>query len=381
MLKTGILTLHLHVNYGGILQAAALYRLLRDEGFDPVLLRKEPENVSRVGRLVRNLLRVLPGQNVGGVRARAMTRAKHEPFIRRFLPNATRPCHNSEELRQAVQQRGLEAVVVGSDQVWRAEYHQDSNYPVYFLDFVPPGVRKLSYAASFGHSEWRYPERTAEIAGLLAQFDAVSVREQSGVAICRDVLRRGECNLVLDPTLLVSPLFYRDAAAPAEQKGEPSLVSYVLDQGEASETAHKAVQDVLPETFKTTFLSVQDQGEQETIGDWLRAFMDADFVLTDSYHGTIFSILFEKNFITLGNVDRGLDRFTTLLGSLGLADRLVLDPDPSRISSLVARAVDYGEVNERLKGLRHASKEYLLSALGRGATGSEREALRHGFAI
>lgn len=371
MLKTGILTLNLHVNYGGILQAAALYRLLEDEGFDPVLLRKEPDNVSRVGRLVRNLLRVLPGQNVRGVRSRAITRAKHEPFIRRFLPTATRPCHNAEELRRAAQQHGVEAVVVGSDQVWRAEYHHDSNYLVYFLDFVPPGVRKLSYAASFGHSDWRYPERTAEVAGLLAQFDAVSVREQSGVAICRNVLRRRQCDLVLDPTMVVSPLFYRDAAAPAERKLQPSLVSYVLDQGEASKTAQKAVQAALPGSFETSILSVRDQGQQETIGQWLRAFMDADFVLTDSFHGTIFSILFEKNFITLGNVNRGLDRFTTLLGNVGLADRLVLDPDPFRISSLVTQAIDYGDVNERLKTLRDASREYLRSALGRGATGSE----------
>ncbi|WP_300974799.1 polysaccharide pyruvyl transferase family protein [Sphingomonas sp. LHG3406-1] len=363
MAKTGILTLHLHVNYGGILQAAALYRLLQDEGFDPILLRKEPDNIGRAGRLIRNLLRILPGQNVGGVRARALTRARHEPFIRRFLPNATRPCRNSEQLRRAVQQHGVGAVVVGSDQVWRAEYHQDSNYPVYFLDFVPADVRKLSYAASFGHSDWRYPERTEEVAGLLERFDAVSVREKSGVAICREVLGRQQCTLVLDPTLVVSPSFYQDAAAPAERKQQPTLVSYVLDQGESSEKAHKAVQDALPYGFGRQFLSVKDEGDQETIGQWLRAFMDADFVLTDSYHGTIFSILFQKNFITLGNVERGLDRFTTLLDEIGLADRLVIDPDTTDFASLVARPINYGAVNTRLEELRAASKDYLLSAL------------------
>ena len=363
MPRVGILTLHLHVNYGGILQAAALYRLLEDEGFEPVLLRKEPENRGWVGRSIRNLLRAIPGQNVGGVRARAKAREVHQPFIRRFLPNTSPPCHNGEELRAAVDQRQLDAVVVGSDQVWRPEYHQDSNHSVYFLDFVPAGVRKLSYAASFGHSDWRYPEMREEASGLLAEFDAVSVREASGVDICRHKLGRQQCELVLDPTLVVDPVLYEEAAAPPAAKTRPSLVSYVLDQSQRSRAVRRGVEAALPDSFETTSLSVGWERSQVGVGQWLRAFMDADFVITDSYHGTIFSILFGKNFIALGNKDRGLDRFTTLLQSLDLMDRLVLDHDPSTISSLVSQPIDYGRVSERLMALRKTSRRYLRSAL------------------
>lgn len=364
--RVGILTLHLHVNYGGILQAAALYRLLRDEGFEPVLLRKEPENLGPLGRLVRNILRRLPGQNIGGVRARALTRARHDPFIQRFLPNVTRPCHNRRQLRAATEQWRLDAVVVGSDQVWRAEYHQDSNYLVYFLDFVPAGTKKISYAASFGHSEWRYPDQLAEVSELLAEFDGVSVREQSGVAISQDILGRKQCDLVLDPTLMVDSRLYEEAAAPKRPKSGPSLVSYVLDASEGSKSAHRLVAEALPAGIETICLSVHEEDPQADIGHWLRAFMDADFVITDSYHGTIFSILFGKNFIAFGNEDRGLDRFTTLLNSLGLADRLVLDHDPSAVGALVRRPVDWGQVNRRLDGLRKHSKDYLLGVLGTG---------------
>lgn len=365
MARVGILTLHLHVNYGGILQAAALYRLLKDEGFEPVLLHKEPENRGPLGRMIRNLLRWLPGQNLGGVRARAKDRARHEPFIRRFLPNITRPRHNCAELRSAVEVRELDAVVVGSDQVWRSEYHQDDNYPVYFLDFVPSGIRKLSYAASFGHSDWQYPDRQRQITDLLGGFDAVSVRERSGVTICRERLGRNQCTLVLDPTLVVDPALYAEAAAPSRPASKPSLVSYILDRSQASQQALKSVEAALPADYETSRLSVDGDEAQADIGQWLRAFMDADFVVTDSYHGTIFSILFGKHFIALANKDRGLDRFTTLLDGLGLMDRLVVDPGTVDLATLVQRPVEFTQVNARLDRLRAESRDFLLSALQR----------------
>jgi hypothetical protein len=363
MATVGILTLHLHVNYGGILQAAALYRLLKDEGFQPLILRKEPENRSKFGRTVRNLMRRLPLQNIGGVRARALARAKHSPFMKRFLPNTTSACHNEDELREAVARYGLDAVVVGSDQVWRFEYHQDSNYAVYFLNFVPSGTLKISYAASFGHEHWQYVDKTEEVSALLADFDAVSVREESGVEICRATLGVAECRLVLDPTLVVDPALYVEAAAPPRTKSCQGLVNYVLDRNEGSELAQRHVEAALPEAYRTTLLSIGDEQRQADIGQWLRTFMDADFVVTDSYHGTIFSILFGKNFIAFGNRDRGLDRFTTLLDQLGLLDRLVLDHDLSKIVSLVQQPIDYAAVNERLDLLRKLSRELLIRSL------------------
>lgn len=362
-MRIGILTLPLHVNYGGILQAAALYRLLSDKGFAPVLLRKEPENLNSAGRLIRNLLRMVPAQNLGGVRVRAKARAKHEPFIQRFIPNVTRPCHNGDELRAAIERSGLDAVVVGSDQVWRLDFHQDNNHAAYFLNFVPPGVKKLSYAASFGYPEWRHPDLIKEVSSLLAGFDAVSVREQSGVDICRTTFGREECALVLDPTLVVDPTFYAEAAAPSEPRSRPSLVTYVLAPGASSKTVLKAIEAALPEAYDVTSLSCDWENRQVTVGEWLRAFMDADFVFTDSFHGTVLSILFGKRFIVLGDRDRGLDRLTTLLGSIGLMCRLVLADDLARVAALVSQRIDYEPVNARLTALRRASRDYLFSAL------------------
>jgi hypothetical protein len=306
---------------------------------------------------------MVPAQNVGGVRARAKARAKHEPFIQRFIPNVTRPCHNGEELRAAIQKSRLDAVVVGSDQVWRLDFHQDTNHGAYFLNFVPPGVRKLSYAASFGYPEWQHPKLVKEVSSLLAGFDAVSVREQSGVDICRNTFGRGECALVLDPTLVVDPTFYAEAAAPSKFRSRPSLVSYVLAPGASSNTALRTIEIALPEAYEVTSLSCDWQNRQVTVGEWLRAFMDADLVFTDSFHGTVLSILFGKRFIVLGDKDRGLDRLTTLLSSIGLMCRLVLADDLARIAALVSQPIDYEPVNERLTELRRTSRRYLFSAL------------------
>ena len=361
--RIGILTLHFHINYGGIIQAAALYRFLEDNGFEPVLLRKEPENQNAAGRMLRNLLRHLPGQNIGGVREREKARALHHPFIRRFLPNRTPPCHNSRELRAMAQRERLSAVVVGSDQVWRTEYHQDQNALVYFLDFVPPSMRKVSYAASFGHSEWRYPDKTEAVAALLGGFDAVSVRERSGVEICRNDLACEQCALVIDPTLLVDPRLYAEATAAAEPGSAACLVDYVLDRNAATERAHALVAEALGGKVRAVRLHAEGKERQVDIGRWLRAFMDAEFVITDSYHGTIFAILFGKRFVTLGNRVRGLDRFTTLLDSLGLSDRLILDHDLSRLAGLVAQPVDYLAVQPRLNALREQSRDFLIAAL------------------
>ena len=364
-MRVGILTLHLHNNYGAIIQAAALYRFLEDHGFEPVLLRKEPENRSKIGRIIRNFLRHVPFQNFGQVRAREKERARHYPFIRRFIPNITRPCHNSRELKAVSDQYRIKAVVVGSDQVWRPEYHFDDNSVAYFLDFVAKPTLKLSYAASFGYTDWEHPDLKHKVSDLLADFDAVSVRENSGIEICRNEFGRLQCELVLDPTLLVDPRLYAEAAAPPQHRLEPSLVEYILDRSYNSEIACQSVKDALAGKYETTTISVEGEGKKVDIEHWLRAFMDADFVITDSYHGMLFAIIFDKQFIAFGNRKRGLDRFTTILDNIGIRDRLILDYDRTKIQELIAWPIEYDELKPRLSKFRELSEDFLLRNLSR----------------
>lgn len=363
--RIGVLTLHLHINYGGIVQAAALYRLLQNYGFEPVLLRKEPQR-SFVSKIARTILRSVPGQNFRNVRSGERARAKHYDFINRFLPERTGPLENAGQLARAVASRKLDAVVVGSDQVWRLEYHQDDNNMVYFLDFVTSAaVKKISYAASFGTSEWTHPDKRDRVTELLGHFDAVSARERSGVTICRETLGRADCQLVVDPTLLVDPAFYTEAAALPGATMAPTVLTYLLDQSETRLGVGETVKATLGNHYRIRALSPYGAAEKVSIPVWLRAFMDADFVVTDSYHGTIFAIISRKNFIAIGNPRRGLDRFLTLLGELGLEDRLVMDDGVGHVADLAKAPIDFDRVNTRLEALRMQSSKFLLTALGR----------------
>lgn len=360
-LRVGILTLELHVNYGGIVQAAALTRFLQDNGYEPVLLRKVPER-RMVSNLGRAILKRIPGQDILGVRSEEQMKARHYGFIDRFIPQKTRPLQNAGQLAQAVKSKNLDAVIVGSDQVWRLAYHQDNNSMVYFLDFAKAGIKKISYAASFGTSEWPHPEKRDRVAELLERFDAVSVREQSGVQICQQTFNRQDCNLVIDPTLLVDPAFYAEAAAPAGNKSA-YILTYLLDESQTRVRMAETVKAKLGSRCRIRAISTHGSAEKVLIPDWLRAFMDADFVVTDSYHGTIFAILARKNFITIGNSRRGLDRVLTLLSKLGLEERLVMDDDADNVSNLAIAPIDYAPVDTVLAALRDQSRDFLLGAL------------------
>lgn len=109
-----------------------------------------------------------------------------------------------------------------------------------------------------------------------------------------------------------------------------------------------------------------DSGEGKMTIDvpgWLRAFMDADFVVTDSFHGCVFSIIFKKNFIAILNEDRGADRFTSLLDQLGLRDRLVTNPTSEKLRELAMQPIDFAPVDAKLKELRARSAAFLQEAL------------------
>lgn len=358
--RIGLLTLPLHSNYGGIIQAIALYHFLESTGFTPTFLRKEPELPlikslfrSTVGRI----LKILP-VDINGYRSRAI----HERYIRKAMPNSSAPLRTTRELSQLVHRDQLDAVVVGSDQVWRLDYHGDTNHMRYFLDFISEkSVLKVAYAASFGVSEWNHPQYTQQVRQLLSRFDAVSVREESGRQICASEFGLPDCFLALDPTLLVEPSFYENMLQGTRQViPAGSVFRYVLDPGPAVDGA---VKQAVALHGEDSGISVNARTAKVDLPHWVRAFKDAGFVVTDSFHGTIFSIIFRKPFVAIANRQRGLDRFTSLLDQLGIRERLLDGHDEKRLSELISTPIDYDTVTQRLMKMRAESRSFLLSAL------------------
>jgi hypothetical protein len=359
----GILTLPLHSNYGGILQAVALSRYLTAHDKEVVLLDRRRGRPLPT-RAVVSLLSHMPFQNIGGIRARERGRALHAAFVETFLGAMTAPLRSSEQFAAAIRAHDLDAVVVGSDQVWRLDYVPPDAVRDFFLGFESePAVRRIAYGASFGVGDWRYPAWTAEAARLLARFDAVSVREDSALALLRDVFARPDGTHVLDPTLLVDPAFYERAAAPPAAAAGPVALRYTLDESGERQALARAAIAALGEGYGVRALSTTDGRTTVDLPHWLRAFMDAEFIVTDSYHGTIFAIVFAKNFIAIPNEKRGSDRFTSLLRQLDLSERLVPASEPDRAAAVARTPIDYAAVHRTLDELRAASARFLLGSL------------------
>ena len=244
--------------------------------------------------------------------------------------------------------------ITGSDQVWSTKLTDFDK--TYFLDFVKPGHRKLSYAASFG-GQTIDEDRRDEYVELLSDFDAMSVREDYGRDLVRDLTGR-EAAITLDPTLLLTKEEWGTIAAPRQTK-EPYVLVYQLGFSGRVVEAVKAVSRA--HGLKVQYVPFPLGGVVPArlhlrLGppEWLALFRDADYIVTDSYHGIIFSILFEKKFVVVAGGQHKNQRVVSLLTWLGLTDRIFDDALPD-----IDAPIDYDAVKERLAEGREASLAWL----------------------
>lgn len=369
-MKIGILTLPLHTNYGGILQCYALQTILERLGNEVQVLARP-----RYGRSYyiiyplavckRLLKRFVLGKKVDILKAPyQIIRQYTDRFIHRYIHQYTQRKWTAKIASH------FDAIVVGSDQVWRPLYYQLYNRPIEeaFLSFLGDAdIKRVAYAASFGVDHCEYTEEQRELcSSLLKKFDAISVRESSGVQLCQEYFDTKAVQ-ALDPTLLLSADDYR--ALIKKDKTQPSkgnLLVYMLDQTKEKE----ALVDRIAQAKGLTPFWMNSDIDDETlplkqrikmpVEQWLRSFDDAKFVLTDSFHGCVFSIIFRKQFLAMGNKERGLSRFQSLLTLFSLQDRLFLSPDEykSNLSS-----IDYDQVQARLQSLQAQSFSFLKTNL------------------
>ncbi len=378
-MKIGILTQPLHKNYGGILQNYALQKILKDMGHKVWTIDRNFNShwYSKYASIIKRIL-LKPFNRNAPIRVRP-TKKEEEiitQYIRAFIKNhiqTTEKITTTKQLTRLHQKYAFEAYIVGSDQVWRPRYSPCLTN--YFLDFVENDheIKKIAYAASFGVDEWEFTqEQTKECAQLAKQFHAISVREDSGVELCKKYLDVDAVHL-LDPTLLLRKEDYLSLinnASTTPSKGD--LFVYILDEDEKKTNIVNEVakqKNLTPfELLPKQFLIEADKNEIEKcilppIEQWLRAFVDAEFIITDSYHGAIFSIIFEKPFLAIGNEDRGLTRFTSLLNLFDIENRLIYFPIKLTNYSIIDKAIDYSHVNSLHQEEKEKSINFLSSSL------------------
>ena len=367
-MKIGILTLPLHTNYGGILQAYALQTVLQRMGHEVVVIDKAQYRQLKLYKKPFVYTKRLIKKYIFRKNIRLFSEQYYNqtyPIVSQYTQQFIDKYINRIEVDDltTLQEKDFDAIVVGSDQIWRPQYYPKIENA--YLDFAKSwNIKRIAYAASFGTDKWEYTSKqTRCCAELLRKFNFVSVREDSGMKFCRE--RFGvEVEHVLDPTMLLDVEDYIGLIQDSNtSKSKGTLLNYILD-----ETQEK--KDLIAKIAKEKSLipfSVNSNVENLTlpvevrmkisVEQWLRGFHDAEFVITDSFHACVFSILFNKPFIVLGNKKRGMARFHSLLQIFGLEDRLIFDVD-FKIGK-VNKMIDWKNINILLDDKRCALKELL----------------------
>lgn len=364
-MKIGILTLALYGNYGGgLLQAYALQRTLQKLGHDPVtvdyLKRYRPLQYIRM--LMAFLIKKYLFRRKGvRWRGRSPTTAV---FIRNRM-KMTKPIYAPATL-MSFRRYGFEAFVVGSDQCWRNEYVPF--LPTYFLDFLcdDKSPLRVAYAASFGKDEWNVsPALEYQCAQLAKKFNMISVREDSAIDLCQQKLGVF-AEQVLDPTFLLSKEEYEELIDFSLGEGECPVGAYILDvtsQKDAVISSYAKIRECRPLIMAPE--RERYEADVPSVSRFVSLFKKSQCIITDSFHGMVFSLIFEKPFLVIANKQRGLARFESLLGSLGLKDRLVAEDElcDARVQEVLGRDVDWDIVKETLSKKRDASIEFLKKSL------------------
>ena len=378
-MKIGILTQPLRTNYGGLLQCWALQRALRELGHEAWVVQRQTDWHSFgwwAGNAAKNVVRLLLGRPTMRVPRRKeenQIRQHTRRFVEGQIVPRTSPIYSTRGLRADYARRQYDAYVVGSDQVWRPVYSPCQ--PDFFLGFLPgeARVRRVAYAASFGTDEWEFSARlAARCRALAGKFDAVSVRESGGVGLCRAHLGVA-AEHVLDPTLLHGREAYEGLVSEAgEPRSAGDFFCYVLDRSAETEALKRNVAESLGVTAFEVMPRVPGAAPAGTpmadrvfpsVTAWLRAFMDAEYVLTDSFHGSVFSIIFHRPFVALGNAGRGQARFHSLLGLFGLEDRLVTTGRAEDVAEKLREPIDWARVDRIKRAWQAKSREFLRKAL------------------
>lgn len=338
-MKIGILTHPQGANYGGLLQCYALCTYLRKLGHEPIVIQRVANKSFFLWGWTRAILKALHFPRYYNPNEIDRT-INIRPFIEKHIAR-TEPIDTQSKMKRICNTHGLEAVIVGSDQVWRHDYSMKYGYN-YFLDFVPENVIKASYAASLGLSEWYYtPKQTKKISELLNMFKGISVREEDAVSLLKKNVQINAIQL-LDPTMLLTESDYDLITSPRIVDKQYVFVYWLGDKSNITgEIEHYKAKDL-----KVIDLNLKDNIEQISVEDWLSYIKYADYVITDSFHGSLFSILFEKQFEVFQNHSGGIGRISSLCKMLNLEE---------------TTKIDYNNVNTRLDALRRISFQYFNS--------------------
>ncbi len=279
-----------------------------------------------------------------------------ESFWSQFIPS-TKHYKSLEELLNDPPQ--AELYLIGSDQVWNPDITKEK-WETYFLPFGSERIKRVAYASSFGEEKWIWDDKRDLVAGYLSKFKRISVRENAGKILLNDQFGINS-NVVLDPTLLHTE--YDEIVMHDSTK--PNLAYYPLTQNEELSKYSKS----LAQTLGLKWIDVNNRKkllnritwERTTLRAWLKNIAEASLVITPSFHGLAFSLIYKRQFIIIQNAKgkNRSSRITGLLEPLGLMDRYFTSIDDVKASRVWETPIDYSIIDPKLDILRSKSWEYL----------------------
>lgn len=361
-----ILTQALHSNYGGILQNYALQEVLRQMGHTSVTLDRHLNQSSNLlkdfGKRLLQLIKPSYDQSLLTAKQKAIISSNQERFITQNIAR-TQKLFSQQAFDEYVQDNVFDAYIVGSDQCWRPMY--SANIFNYFLDFLPNSstAKRIAYAASFGVEKWEFSDvQSQQVPGLAKRFDAISVREESALALCKKYLGVSS-SWVLDPTMLLGSSGFERFIQPISEKDY--LLTYFLEASDEIQELCSSVQERyhLSSIVNNLNCNVFHRGQNLksvkniSVEKWLSNIYHSSFVVTDSFHGAVFSLLFNKPFVVRLNKVRGNARLESLLTDFNLKDCIVTSKEIPAID------FDWERINRHLAERQTESMSFLRNAL------------------
>ena len=309
-------------NYGAVLTAYALNKFLNDKGYFAFNIDYHPQ-----------------------WEPPCADSSPFEDFRTRYLPRTHR-CATWSELKDLNKVFGT--FVVGSDQVFRHQFTDGEN-GIYYLQFVNDERKKIAYAASFGFPYFEGQEEDCTMLNyLLHRFDALSVREKSGVDLIKKLTGLGSQH-VLDPVFLLDKSEYIKLMSSIESKDE--IVSYVLNA------------DVRQESTQWASLT-KDIRHGLTVEAWVETLHNAKTVITDSFHGTCFSVIFGTPFCVVVNPKSPVERIESLFEMLGLEkDKIVISHPGISLDEILSKRINPTDITETLENIKRSSIKWLQDAM------------------
>ncbi len=363
-------------NYGSVLQAVALQKFLKNNRIDVVDLNYNASLTTKLMNwfLNRNSMDLMVGKfkeskmkkSIGDDERFRIRAQRFDEFKKKNL-NVTKLCTKNSQIKEISKE--YDTFICGSDQIWSPALLN----PIFYLSFVDNEKTKISYAPSFGVIKTT-DYKKKKISKLLSRFDSISVRETQGQTLVKELIGK-DVTVQVDPTMLLNKDDWNEYIEESKIENKKYIFCYLLTPNQKyidniKEFADKKGLEVvivptIKGPFNTGFKEIPEAGPAE----WLNLIKNAEYIFTDSFHGCIFSIIFEKEvFLYKRFSDESKNsensRVYTLTKWLDIEERLIDEKNMEKIYKV--EKINYTKVNKLVSEKAKESKEWLLNAINEG---------------